>query len=255
MIIGRDKLLKKEIYPRVKNQKPFILVGQRGIGKSVLLTWAYEHYLGEKLHVSCRQMSYNATLREIAKTQGIEDWKKKKALELEIDIVRGLKIALFLDDLERATPKTLGFLTALNETWQIYISGVEPFREEAKRLLWGKNRIKVESVAEKDRRRLADVCIAETGSLVSAMQIVSESRGIPARAWAIARGESIREDAERVEGEEINIAPVLLIFVVGIVVLRYVGLGTNQIDLYVLGGIGMGAALFLRFFIFKASKK
>ena len=255
MIIGRDKLLKKEIYPRVKGQKPFVLVGQRGIGKSMLLKWSHEHYTGDKLWLSCRQLTYNQILRKIAETQNIGDWKKRKVTELEADIIKGLKLTLFLDDFERATPKLLGFLTVINEFWQIYLSGVEPFREEAKRILWGKQQIRIEAILERDRKRLAEVCVAETGSLVPVSRIITESRGIPARAWAVAKGESVRNDIERVEGEEINIAPVLLIFVVGVVVLRYIGLGTNQTDLYVLGGVGMGAALFLRFFIFKASKK
>ncbi len=255
MLIGRDKLLKKDIYPKVRDHKPFVLVGQRGIGKSALLLWSCEHYTGEKLPLSCRQLTYTQILRHIAEAQSIEDWKKKKAYQLESDVIKGSKIALFLDDFERATPKLLGFLTAINEIWQIYLSGVEPFREEAKRVLWGKQQIRVEAIPEKDRRRLALACIAETGSLVPATVIITESKGIPARAWAVAKGESIRDDAERVEGEEINIAPVLLLGVVGVVILRYIGMGTNQTDLYILGGVGMGAALFLRFFIFKASKK
>lgn len=32
-IIGRDKLLKNHIYPRVRRKLGFILSGQRGIGK------------------------------------------------------------------------------------------------------------------------------------------------------------------------------------------------------------------------------
>ncbi len=85
--------------------------------------------------------------------------------------------------------------------------------------------------------------------------IAIESRGIPARAWALARGEVVRDDAERAEGEEINIAPVLLLAVIAIMVLRYIGIGMGEKDLYILGGLGMGTALFIRFFIFQAMKK
>ncbi|PJB37264.1 MAG: hypothetical protein CO107_05400, partial [Deltaproteobacteria bacterium CG_4_9_14_3_um_filter_51_14] len=68
-------------------------------------------------------------------------------------------------------------------------------------------------------------------------------------------GEYVREDSERVEGEEINIAPVLLIFVAGIMALRYIGMGIGERDIYMLGGIGMGAAVFLRYFIFSLMRK
>ncbi len=37
-LVGRDKVLKDEIYPRAEGKRaPFILTGPRGIGKSALL--------------------------------------------------------------------------------------------------------------------------------------------------------------------------------------------------------------------------
>jgi hypothetical protein len=38
-------------------------------------------------------------------------------------------------------------------------------------------------------------------------------------------------------------------------VLRNIGIGMGEKDLYILDGIGMGGALFLRYFIFQAMKK
>ena len=252
-IIGQDKLLEKEVYPRLKKSIPFIVTGQRGIGKSEIIRWAYDHYLSDRLHFSA-SLSYGEILKLIADTQGIEDYKKMKNTDLEREIIKSKKIALFIDDIERATPKLIHFLTALNDTWTVYMSGNEPFREELKRVTWGKPKIKLEPIDSKDRLRLADYCISKTGSMTPGHEIASRSRGVPARAWAIAKGEIVRNEGERVSGEEINIAPVFLVVVAGIMLMRFVGKGMGEQDLYLLGGMGMAAGLFIRYFISKAER-
>ena len=86
-IIGQDKLLEKEVYPRLKKSIPFIVTGQRGIGKSEIIRWAYDHYLSDRLHFSA-SLSYGEILKLIADTQGIEDYKKMKNTELEREIIK-----------------------------------------------------------------------------------------------------------------------------------------------------------------------
>ena len=93
---------------------------------------------------------------------------------------------------------------------------------------------------------LAKHIIKKIGSLVPKEVIANESKGIPGRAWAIAKGEHIREDDERVKGEEVNIAEVMLILVAIVMIVRYIGMGTGQKDLYIIGGIGMAVAFILR---------
>ncbi len=253
-IIGRDKLLEREVAPRVHGRKPFVLVGQRGIGKTVILEWAFKEYKKEKILLkSTNTYSYN--LKEIAQVQGTKGSSNKKNTDLEIEIIKGKELAIFIDNIERATPKLITFLTSVNEKWKIFISGVEPFREELTRLMWGKKKIRILAIERKERAKLAEHVINKTGSMVNRNLISVESRGVPARAWAMARGEVQRDDAERVDGEEINIAPVLLVAVVAVVVMRYIGMGMGEKDLYILGGMGMGGALFMRYFIFQAMKK
>lgn len=252
-IIGRDSLLKNEIYPRVKSNKGFIVTGQRGIGKTVILKWAYDNYGGDKVLLSCRE-SYGQIINHIAEVQGLET-KKKKVVEIEKEITKGKKITLFIDDLEKITPKQASLIIALNEIWSVYLSGLEPFREESKRILWGKNKVKIRPIEKKDRDKLAEECIKATGSLVAKNVIATESKGVPGRAWAIAKGEYVREDKEHVEGEEINIAPVLLLFIAGLMVTRYIGLGLGEKDLYILGGMGMSLSAIFRYYVFYGMKK
>jgi hypothetical protein len=85
--------------------------------------------------------------------------------------------------------------------------------------------------------------------------VVRTSRGIPGRMAAMAIAEEVEDSSHRVEGEELDLSPLLLLAVVAIVAMRYIGMGLHQTDLYILGGIGMGVAMIMRFFLFKGMKK
>ena len=254
VIIGRDNLLTKEIYPRINKNKPFCLVGQRGIGKTVILNWAYEHYKGKKLLFCCGD-TYGQLIKQIASEQKTEDRSKKTINDLEKDVIKGETMALFVDEIEKATPKLIRLLKSLNEFWPIYLAGLEPFREEIKILLWGKQKIGIRPIAQEYRRQLAEVCIKETGSLTDVSTLVNVSRGVPARIWAIARGEPVKNDNERVEGEEINIAPILLLGLAGAIILRYVSRDTGDHAIYLLASIIMGLAIVIRLLVYNSMRK
>ena len=52
-LVGRDRLLEKEIHPRARGTKaPFLLTGSRGVGKSAVLQWAYENAKEPRAYVS-----------------------------------------------------------------------------------------------------------------------------------------------------------------------------------------------------------
>lgn len=131
----------------------------------------------------------------------------------------------------------------------MFMAGVEPFREEAKKILWGKQKIKIRAIDKIYRMKLGQHVVEKLGCLTTAETIAQESKGIPGRAWALGKGEVIREDDERVQGEEVNIAPVMLVAVVAIMITRYISLGMGEKDLYVLAGVGMGFAYLLRYII------
>ena len=244
-LVGRDRLIKSHIFPRVRKKLGFVLAGQRGIGKTEVLKWAYFHYEGEKkLYVSCNE-TYGEIIKKVAEIQGLE-FNKKTIAELEKDVMQGEEVVIFIDDIEKMKPKQAVFFTAWNGWNKVYLSGVEPFREEAKKILWGKQKIKIHPIDAGHRMDLAKHIIKKIGSLVPKEVIANESKGIPGRAWAIAKGEHIREDDERVKGEEVNIAEVMLILVAIVMIVRYIGMGTGQKDLYIIGGIGMAVAFILR---------
>lgn len=246
-IIGRDNLLSREIYPRINKDTSFILTGQRGIGKTEVLKWAYEHYSGEKLYISCND-TYGEIIKKIADKQGLTI-ARKTISTLEKEIMKSDPISLFIDDIEKMKPKQAVFFTAWNGWNKMFMAGVEPFREEAKKLLWGKQKIKIRVIDKIYRMKLGQHVVEKLGCLTTAETIAQESKGIPGRAWALGKGEVIREDDERVQGEEVNIAPVMLVAVVAIMITRYISLGMGEKDLYVLAGVGMGFAYLLRYVI------
>ncbi len=234
-MIGRDNLLKQEIFPRVRRNVGFILTGQRAIGKTEILKWAYEHYSGDKLYISCNN-TYGEVIKSIAKKQGLT-LNKKTLADLEKEIMKGNKITLFVDDFEVLKPKLAVFFTAWNGWNTIYIAGLEPFREEAKKITWGKNKIKVFPIVKELRLDLARHIREKIGTIISEDVIAHDCKGIPGRAWAIAKGEYVKEDKEHVEGEEINISWVLMFILVGAMLTRYFALGMGEKDLYILGGV------------------
>lgn len=254
MLVGRDNLLEKEINPRLNSHRPFILVGQRGIGKTELLKWSYESLNhSNKIYVSCTS-SFSLILKQIVKAQG-QTVGKLHNDELENKIITGKKLMIFIDDIDRMTQKEAVFFKALNELWTFYMAGLEPFKEHIKTIVWGKQKIIVHPIKRKFRKELAEKCVSHTGSIVPVTDLVIQGRGIPGRVWAIARGEALRYDDDRVEGEEINIAPVLFLVIAGIMIFRYIARGLGDKDLYLMGGLLMGVAYFLRYFIRLLTKK
>ena len=254
MIIGRDKLLENEIFPRLEKGQSFILIGQRGIGKSKILKWAYEHCPDEKKVLVNAGETLGDIIKAMCQVNGIVV-SKKKIGELEKEVIQGERVTVFLDDAHKLTPKQAQFFTNYNELYPVYLSGIEPFREEIKRLTWGKKKLVIHAVAKEYREELARHVISETGANCGLSTLINGGKGVPARTWAIGKGEFIRDDDERVEGEEINIAPILMIGVGGIMIMRYLAIGMEQKDLYILGGCFMGFAYFLRIMIMGMSKK
>jgi len=258
-LIGRDRLLKREIYPRVRNKRPFVLAGPAGVGKTALLEWCHDHASGRKALLSCT-WTVKENLQQICRgfELPVEDEEGKErsvsrasVAMLERAVFRAGAGILFVDDLDRATPALLRRLKPLSEHHVMVAAGKPPFRkEEVKRLTWGMAEIRVHPLSGKYRRELASLCTRHFGSGLSPEEVASASRGIPGRIVAMSRGE-VETRSARVEGEEIDISPVFLLGICSLVAIRYIAVGLGSTDLYILGGLGMGLGAFARFFLFK----
>ena len=261
-MIGRDKLLQKEIYARCQGKKaPFILCGARGVGKTAILRWAYENGQEPKAFISA-SYSVKENLVKIAKKWGLEvrDGEKKislaraKIAELENVIFKQPEGAIYIDDIQMATPAFLRRFKIWRERFKLYCAGVPPFtKEELKRNLWGLKKIDLEPVAKTHRLEFAKKACEHYGSTKSPAEIAHTSRGYPGRIIAMAQG-TIEVASQRVKGEELDLSPMLLIVIVGLVVLRFVGRGLEDTALYLLGGVGMAGAIIFRFFLYRGMK-
>ena len=262
-LIGRDRLLAREIFPRAQGKKaPFLLTGRRGVGKSAVLQWAYEHAKEPKAYVSA-SWTVKEMFIEICKgwQLSIERGGKRVSSEhatlaiLERAINSASKGSIFIDDIHNATPALLRRLKLWRERFSVFMAGVPPFtREELKRNLWGLEEIGLIPLAEADRRKLAELVCQHVGSDKLPSEIAIASRGYPGRIVAMAIG-TVEQTAPRVKGEEIDLAPLLLLGCAAIVAVRYISIGLGEIDLYILSGIGMGLLVFFRFYLWQGMRE
>ena len=258
-LLGRDRLLNLEIYPRARGKKPpFLLTGPLGVGKSGIFEWAYQNANGRKALVSAA-FTVKEILVGVCLGWGLSlerDGKKLRPERATISILEHAVMQqeegkIFLDDIQRSTPALLRRLKVWRERFTVYGCGVPPFnKEELKRLLWGLKEISVGPLDEADRLKLAQRVCINIGSDKSPLEISQASRGFPGRIVAMALGE-VEHASPRVRGEEVDLSPVLILLLVGVVALRYIGIGLSDTSLYILGGLGMGAVIFFRFFLWR----
>jgi len=262
-LVGRDKLLKDEIYPRAQGKKaPFLLSGSRGIGKSALLQWAYEHAKAPAAYISA-SFTVKECLIAICRDWGLVIVRDGKAVKpervtmavLEEAINKAHEGRIFADDIHNASPAFLRRLKLWRERFAVSMAGVPPFkREELKRNLWGLHEIEVSPLSPEARKELAWRVCQHVGSDKLPSEVAIHSRGYPGRIVAQALG-VVEMISPRVEGEELDLSPFLLLVMAGMVAVRYVGIGLGEIDLYILGGLAMGLMVFFRFFLFKGMRE
>ena len=264
-LLGRDPLL-EQLLPRALGKKPeFLLVGSRGSGKTALLSWSYQQAQqhGQKAAlVSCAQ-TVKEIFIEVCVAWGLAIFRGDKQVQphqvsldaLERAIMAEADGMIFIDDIHQATPAFLRRLKVWRERFTVHLCGVKPFgKEELRRCMYGLKEIHVEPLSDEHRLMLARAVCIHIGSTKSPSEIAAASGGMPARIVAMAQGE-IETVSPRVAGEEIDLAPLLLLAMAGTVGLRYIGSGLGEIDLYILGGIGTAGFLFFRYFLMRGMSK
>lgn len=262
-LIGRDRLLSKEILPRIRGKGRFYLTGQRGIGKTAILEWACNHCPGPKAFVSA-VLSPRDFLIELCLQFGIEPNLDDKELSVERKLNRmsrqsleklivqlDVKGSIFIDELERIKPTVIKFLSFLSTKHRIFFAGIPPFRDEVRKYLWGAIEIEVKRLEKKDTLRIAERVSENVGKIMEIEQVANASDGVPGKVVQMALGEIEWKKPTRTKEEEINIAPVLLLVVAVAVFIRYLSIGMNMMDIYILSGLGVSLGVFARFFIYR----
>ncbi len=260
-LLGRDYLLAKQIMPRLREGRGFVLTGRHGSGKTAILEWIREnHPAAERLALVSAGSTVKEILVEICLTWGLEvkddEGKVRGKTRWQVAWLERAVLAqkegwLMIDDIHQAPPALLRRLKLLRDRVTIIGAGVPPFRrEELRRLLWGLPELQIKPLQTKEMTRIAKAAAPILQSRTPVDEAVHAARGLPGQLMAALRGE-VTPEAAKVRGEEIDLSPLLLIVLAGVMVTRYIAVGLESTSLYMLGGLGMGMGLIVRFYLFR----
>ena len=104
------------------------------------------------------------------------------------------------------------------------------------------------------RGRLDLLMVRHEGSPAAPSEIAQNSRGLPGRVLGMARG-TVENVSLKVLGEEVNLAPLLLLVAGGFIFVRVVGISLSDPAMYLLGGMGMAVAMYLRFVVYQGRQE
>ncbi|MDD5319484.1 MAG: ATP-binding protein [Methylococcales bacterium] len=174
------------------------------------------------------------------------------------------KPVIAVDDLTSLTPTQMAFWLAIFDHAQV-IGCASEKKARVRKLWWKMKEIAVKPLPPDVIRKVVKKYIETKGVLIESpdlyiSHVVKQSGGIPQAIYdmldesgkeRIIDKRKVREMRHEAGVSYLDFTPMVMILGALIVSMRYVGMGTGDKTLYIMGG--MGAALFLtfRFFIFK----
>jgi energy-coupling factor transporter ATP-binding protein EcfA2 len=174
------------------------------------------------------------------------------------------KPLIAVDDLTALTPTQMAFWLAIFDHAQVVGCASEK-KPRIKKLWWKMKEIEVKPLPPQVVKDVVKAYIAKKGVLIESpdlyiSHVVKQSGGVPQAIHdmldesgkeRIINKRKVREMRHEAGVKYLDFTPMVMILGALIVSMRYIGMGTGDKTLYIMGG--MGAALFLtfRFFIFK----
>jgi len=224
--------------------------------------------------VSAKELELPAKFHELPATQ--IDWREVKSQvnrmsmrDLTQAIIPALsransKPVIAVDDLTSLTPTQMAFWLAIFDFAQV-IGCASEKKVRVRKLWWKMKEIAVKPLPTDVIRDIVKKYITAKGVLIESpdlyiSHVVKQSGGVPQAIYdmldesgkeRIIDKRKVREMRHDAGVAYLDFTPMVMILGALIVSMRYVGMGTGDKTLYIMGG--MGAALFLtfRFFIFK----
>jgi hypothetical protein len=224
--------------------------------------------------ISAKELDLPVKFHELPATQ--IDWREIKSQvnrmsmrDLTQAIIPALarsehKPVIAVDDLTSLTPTQMAFWLAIFDHAQV-IGCASEKKVRVRKLWWKMKEIAVKPLPPDVIREVVKKYIVAKGVLIESpdlyiSHVVKQSGGVPQAIYdmldesgkeRIIDKRKVREMRHEAGVSYLDFTPMVMILGAVIVSMRYVGMGTGDKTLYIMGG--MGAALFLtfRFFIFK----
>ena len=201
-------------------------------------------------------VSYGNVIKSIAEQWGLSTDKMVINDVVRLVMQQAAGNFIFVDDLQKLDVKSINLLKAISDNVHLYgAMRDDRHKEDLKQLLWGFEVIKITHLSKADNLRLAGLAAVRWGCTVPKDQIANASHGVPGRIHSFCTtGEIPREDS-RMRSEEFDLAPVFLLCIFFLVLLRFVGRATDATDLVLIGGASMVLMVVGRGVLSKASSK
>jgi energy-coupling factor transporter ATP-binding protein EcfA2 len=174
------------------------------------------------------------------------------------------KPVIAVDDLTSLTPTQMAFWLAIFDHAQV-IGCASEKKARVRKLWWKMKEIAVKPLPPNVIRDIVRKYIEAKGVLIESpdlyiSHVVKQSGGVPQAIHdmldesgkeRIIDKRKVREMRHEAGVQYLDFTPMVMILGALIVSMRYVGMGTGDKTLYILGGMGAALFLTLRFFIFK----
>jgi hypothetical protein len=157
-------------------------------------------------------------------------------------------VPLFIDDVDVEGKRGLSVLESLMEAFTVCFSFTKP--KPVLKFLYRSTTIRLEPVPHYEiRALLREYNLPDSVE----RQIIAKAGGLPGVAISLAKNPEALKDSP--PARKLNMTFILLALVSVVVIARFIALGTNDTDMYVLAGIGYGLMSFLRFFIYRGMRQ
>lgn len=174
------------------------------------------------------------------------------------------KPVIAVDDLTALTPTQMAFWLAIFDHAQI-IGCASEKKARIRKLWWKMKEIELKPLPADTVREVVKRCIAARGILIESPElyishVVKQSGGVPqaivdmldeSGKERIIDKRKVREMRHEAGVFYVDFTPLIMILGALIISMRYVGMGTGDKTLYILGGLGTALFLTFRYFAFK----
>ena len=177
--------------------------------------------------------------------------KTEEMIDLLKDISDEIDLFIFLDDLDRYTPRELELFEILNDKFNVVFSFSNI--KKIRKYVYQTKIITLKPLTRKTMEKFLDEYKITDPS--TRIQIIERSAGIPGVFFSILKNpESIKTISSH-PPKKIDMTWILLSIISFIIIMRFIALGTNDTEKYILAGILYGLSFMFRPFIYRGMRR